>query len=139
MEWYEEAEDSHAPHIELLDTTAAQELPSRSEPFRPRHGLVPVVVPGPVSQEGCCQFTCEFLKHVMYQRLQLPLPYEQLKHFYRQSSPQVGTAFRESWWGGFMAVPWEEGSEGLRNLQDVSASAAGRNVFHPVVSAPSIV
>lgn len=93
LEWYEESEETHAPQIELLETPAAQELPGRSEPFRPRGDLVPVVFPGPVSQEGCCQFTCELLKHVMYQRLQLPLPYEQLKRFSRQSSPQVGTGF----------------------------------------------
>lgn len=91
MEWYEESEETHAPQIELLETTTAQELPSRPEAFCPRDGLVPVVFPGPVNQEGCCQFTCELLKHVMYQRQQLPLPYEQLKHFYRKSSPQVGT------------------------------------------------
>lgn len=91
LEWYEKSEETHAPQIELLETTSTQEPPKPSEPFCPRDCLVPVVFPGPVSQEGCCRFTCELLKHIMYQRQQLPLPYEQLKHFYRKPSPQVGT------------------------------------------------
>lgn len=91
LEWYEESEETHAPQIELLETTPAQEPPNPSESFCPRDCLVPVVFPGPVSREGCCRFTCELLKHVMYQRQQLPLPYEQLKHFYCKPSSQVGT------------------------------------------------
>lgn len=98
LEWYEESEETHAPQIELLETTTAQELPNRSESFCPRDGLVPVVFPGPVSQEGCCQFTCELLKHVMYQRQQLPLPYEQLKHFYQKSSPQAEDMVKKKPW-----------------------------------------
>ncbi|KAL2791902.1 MAD2L1-binding protein isoform 2 [Daubentonia madagascariensis] len=84
LEWYEKSEETHAPQIELLETTSTQEPPNPSEPFCPRDCMVPVVFPGPVSQEGCCRFTCELLKHIMYQRQQLPLPYEQLKHFYRK-------------------------------------------------------
>lgn len=90
LEWCEKSEETHDPQIELLETTSAQEPPNPSEPLRPRDCMVPVVFPGPVSQEGCCRFTCELLKHIMYQRQQLPLPYEQLKHFYRKPSPQVG-------------------------------------------------
>lgn len=93
LEWYEKSEETHAPQIELLETASAQEPSNLSEPFRPRDCMVPVVFPGPVSQEGCCRFTCELLKHIMYQRQQLPLPYEQLKHFYRKPSSQVGTGF----------------------------------------------
>lgn len=98
LEWYEESEETHAPQIELLDTTTAQEPPSRSDSFCPRDCLVPVVFPGPVSREGCCQFTCELLKHVMYQRQQLPLPYEQLKHFYRKPSPQAEDMVKKKPW-----------------------------------------
>nr|KAF6506111.1 hypothetical protein HJG63_007941 [Rousettus aegyptiacus] len=86
LEWYEESEETHAPQIELLETTSAQEHPNPSETFCPRDCLVPVVFPGPVSQEDCCRFTCELLKHIMYQRQQLPLPYEHLKHFFRKPS-----------------------------------------------------
>uniref|UniRef100_A0A8C2TGH4 MAD2L1 binding protein n=1 Tax=Coturnix japonica TaxID=93934 RepID=A0A8C2TGH4_COTJA len=39
---------------------------------------VSVVFPGSVSRESCCRFACELLKHVLHQRQQLPLPYEQL-------------------------------------------------------------
>lgn len=92
LEWYEESEETHAPQIELLETTSAQEHPNPSETFCPRDCLVPVVFPGPVSQEDCCRFTCELLKHIMYQRQQLPLPYEHLKHFFRKPS-KVGTGF----------------------------------------------
>ncbi|XP_004267594.1 MAD2L1-binding protein [Orcinus orca] len=83
LEWCEKSEETHDPQIEL-ETTSPQEPPNPSEPLRPRVCVVPVVFPGPVSQEGCCRFTCELLKHIMYQRQQLPLPYEQLKHFYRK-------------------------------------------------------
>lgn len=89
LEWYEKSEETHASQIELLETSSTQESLNPSEPFCPRDCMVPVVFPGPVSQEGCCQFTCELLKHIMYQRQQLPLPYEQLKNFYRKPSPQA--------------------------------------------------
>lgn len=84
LQWCEESEETHAPQIELLETTSAQEPPSSSEPFCRRDCLVPVVFPGPVSREDCCRFTCELIKHIMYQRQQLPLPYDHLKHFYRK-------------------------------------------------------
>ncbi|NXX86601.1 MD2BP protein, partial [Urocolius indicus] len=45
---------------------------------------VSVVFPGPVSRESCCRFACELLKHVLHQRHQLPLPYEQLAYFSRR-------------------------------------------------------
>ncbi|XP_073421025.1 MAD2L1-binding protein isoform X1 [Dendrobates tinctorius] len=40
-----------------------------------------VVFPGLVTRESCCRFTCDLLKHILHQRHQLPLPYEQLLHF----------------------------------------------------------
>ncbi|XP_008827281.1 MAD2L1-binding protein [Nannospalax galili] len=98
LEWYEKLEDTPGPQVELLEAvTSAQETSNSSESFYPRDCLVPVVFPGPVSQEGCCQFTCELLKHIMYQRQQLPLPYEQLKHFYRRS-PQAEDMVRKKPW-----------------------------------------
>ncbi|XP_006276420.1 MAD2L1-binding protein [Alligator mississippiensis] len=54
-------------------------LPLAGEP-----GPVSVVFPGVVTREGCCRFACELLKHVLHQRHQLPLPYEQLAHFCRR-------------------------------------------------------
>ncbi|XP_060610018.2 MAD2L1-binding protein [Anolis sagrei] len=50
---------------------------------------VSVAFPGSVTQEGCFRFTCELLKHVLYQRQQLPLPYEQLAFFYRRQPPRT--------------------------------------------------
>ncbi|XP_004846540.1 MAD2L1-binding protein [Heterocephalus glaber] len=95
LKWYEKSEEAPDPQIDLLETHSAQEPPNPSELFCPRDCLVPVVFPGPVSQEGCCRFTCELLKHIMYQRQQLPLPYEQLKHFYRKTSPQAEDTARK--------------------------------------------
>ncbi|KAG6934070.1 MAD2L1 binding protein, partial [Chelydra serpentina] len=59
---------------------------------------VSVAFPGPVTQQGCCHFACELLKHVLYQRHQLPLPYEQLAYFYRRAlprQPQDGDAIKK--------------------------------------------
>ncbi|NXJ95906.1 MD2BP protein, partial [Corythaixoides concolor] len=47
---------------------------------------VSVVFPGAVSRGSCCRFACELLKHVLYQRHQLPLPYEQLAYFCRRAA-----------------------------------------------------
>ncbi|NWI13385.1 MD2BP protein, partial [Crypturellus soui] len=47
---------------------------------------VSVVLPGAVSRESCCRFACELLKHVLHQRHQLPLPYEQLAYFCRRAA-----------------------------------------------------
>ncbi|XP_053160169.1 MAD2L1-binding protein [Hemicordylus capensis] len=49
---------------------------------------VSVAFPGSVTREGCFRFTCELLKHVLYQRQQLPLPYEQLACFCRSQLPR---------------------------------------------------
>ncbi|XP_078256089.1 MAD2L1-binding protein [Rhinoraja longicauda] len=43
-----------------------------------------VVFPGQVTQRSCCRLVCELLKHVLYQRQQLPLPYDQLAFFSRR-------------------------------------------------------
>ncbi|XP_068013142.1 MAD2L1-binding protein [Melanerpes formicivorus] len=49
---------------------------------------VSVVFPGAVSRESCCRFACELLKHVLHQRHQLPLPYEQLAYFCRRAAQE---------------------------------------------------
>lgn len=51
---------------------------------------VSVVFPGAVSRESCCRFACELLKHVLHQRHQLPLPYEQLDYFCRRAAQVRG-------------------------------------------------
>ncbi|XP_006882013.1 PREDICTED: MAD2L1-binding protein [Elephantulus edwardii] len=97
LEWFDKAKQTQVSELELVDPTMAQGPPNPSESFCPRDCIVPVVFSGPVSQEGCCRFTCELLKHIMYQRQQLPLPYEQLKHFYPES-PQAEDAVRMKPW-----------------------------------------
>ncbi|XP_030234748.1 MAD2L1-binding protein [Gadus morhua] len=41
-------------------------------------GRIEVVLPGSVTQEGCCRFVSEILKCILYQRQQLPMTYDQL-------------------------------------------------------------
>ncbi|XP_063774870.1 MAD2L1-binding protein isoform X2 [Pseudophryne corroboree] len=57
----------------------------RSNPLQKRGSRddleVSVAFPGLVTSESCCRFTCELLKHILHQRHQLPLPYEQLLFF----------------------------------------------------------
>ncbi|CAH2256601.1 MAD2L1-binding [Pelobates cultripes] len=50
------------------------------------HGdlAVSVVFPGLVTRESCSRFTCELIKHILHQRHQLPLPYDQLLVFSRK-------------------------------------------------------
>ncbi|XP_056291456.1 MAD2L1-binding protein [Pseudoliparis swirei] len=50
-------------------------------------GLVNVVFPGTVTQEGCCRFVSEILKCILYQRQQLPMTYDQL--VYSQKKQQA--------------------------------------------------
>lgn len=54
-------------------------------------GLVNVVFPGTVTQEGCCRFVSEILKCILYQRQQLPMTYDQLVYSQKkqQASMQV--------------------------------------------------
>ncbi|XP_074781886.1 MAD2L1-binding protein [Athene noctua] len=75
----------------LLIAEAPSALDCGSGMMPQRSGLaaacpsVSVVFPGPVSRESCCRFACELLKHVLHQRHQLPLPYEQLAYFCRRA------------------------------------------------------
>ncbi|XP_067841327.1 MAD2L1-binding protein [Heptranchias perlo] len=63
---------------------AAESLLSVSGSRRGDGGEVLVLFPGQVTPESCCRLVCELLKHVLYQRQQLPLPYEQLSFFSRR-------------------------------------------------------
>ncbi|XP_027537894.1 MAD2L1-binding protein [Neopelma chrysocephalum] len=56
---------------------------SRSVPGTP---AVSVAFPGAVRRGSGCRFACELLKHVLHQRNQLPLPYEQLTYFCRRAA-----------------------------------------------------
>ncbi|NXK85453.1 MD2BP protein, partial [Formicarius rufipectus] len=47
---------------------------------------VSVQFPGAVCRGSGCRFACELLKHVLHQRSQLPLPYEQLTFFCRRAA-----------------------------------------------------
>ncbi|KAE8600171.1 hypothetical protein XENTR_v10013115 [Xenopus tropicalis] len=58
---------------------------------------VSVVFPGLVTRESCCRFTCELLKHILHQRHQLPLPYEQLLGFSGKAQGSEDAAKKRSW------------------------------------------
>lgn len=47
---------------------------------------VAVAFPGAVCRGSGYRFACELLKHVLHQRNQLPLPYEQLAYFCRRAA-----------------------------------------------------
>ncbi|KAM6280168.1 MAD2L1-binding protein [Porphyrio hochstetteri] len=81
-----------SPASPFLITEAPPAL-DRGGGIRPRQSgpavaspSVSVVFPGAVSRESCCRFACELLKHVLHQRHQLPLPYEQLAYFCRRTA-----------------------------------------------------
>ncbi|PKU49103.1 mad2l1-binding protein [Limosa lapponica baueri] len=77
-----------------LDRGGGGMRPRRSGPTVAACPSVSVVFPGAVSRESCCRFACELLKHVLHQRQQLPLPYEQLAYFCRRAA-QDGDAIKK--------------------------------------------
>ncbi|XP_028903324.1 MAD2L1-binding protein [Ornithorhynchus anatinus] len=85
----EEEERLSSPRMKPPRAPSAKESERTVDHPGPGDSVVPVVFPGPVGRGGCCRFVCELLKHIMYQRQQLPLPYEQLALFYRKPSPQA--------------------------------------------------
>ncbi|CAI5770734.1 MAD2L1MAD2L1-binding [Podarcis lilfordi] len=77
--------------LELRDAPAVAVTVAPAPPVASVPGAassVSVVFPGFVTREGCFRFTSEFMKHVLYQRQQLPLPYEQLACFSRRQLPK---------------------------------------------------
>uniref|UniRef100_A0A8C5TIH7 MAD2L1 binding protein n=1 Tax=Malurus cyaneus samueli TaxID=2593467 RepID=A0A8C5TIH7_9PASS len=68
--------------------------PHRSRPM-PGSPAVAVAFPGAVCRGSGYRFACELLKHVLHQRNQLPLPYEQLSYFCRRKPLSLGLASRK--------------------------------------------
>ncbi|CAL8257948.1 unnamed protein product [Lota lota] len=52
-------------------------------------GLIAVVLPGSVTQEGCCRFVSEILKCILYQRQQLPMTYDQLVYTQKKENAPI--------------------------------------------------
>ncbi|XP_069810797.1 MAD2L1-binding protein [Dendropsophus ebraccatus] len=91
-----------------------------------------VVFPGLVTRESCCSFTCELLKHILHQRDQLPLPYEQLVLFCRghQGSNEV------------MRRPIKEASDSRqcqRSLSDLAELMSQLEVFFTLTPVPRVL
>ncbi|XP_015713153.1 MAD2L1-binding protein [Coturnix japonica] len=74
------AETPPAPERGRVGRRSRRSAPTALSP------AVSVVFPGSVSRESCCRFACELLKHVLHQRQQLPLPYEQLAYFCQRAA-----------------------------------------------------
>lgn len=79
---------------------------------------VAVAFPGAVCRGSGCRFTCELLKHVLHQRNQLPLPYEQLAFFCRRAAQVRG--------GGRGSAPGR-GIGGSRGVWVLLASTCSRS------------
>ncbi|KAM6433940.1 MAD2L1-binding protein [Rhynochetos jubatus] len=81
---------SPASPLLIAEVPSALDRGSGMRPRRSGSAAVPpsvsVAFPGAVSRESCCRFACELLKHVLHQRHQLPLPYEQLAYFCRRAA-----------------------------------------------------
>lgn len=60
-------------------------------------GVVDVLFSGYVTKEACCKFVCEILKCILYQRQQLPMTYDQLKHHQKQQQQQHASTQVRSW------------------------------------------
>ncbi|XP_073527726.1 MAD2L1-binding protein isoform X2 [Phyllobates terribilis] len=111
--------------------------PLSCRPRGPRRGSredpeVCVVFPGLVTRESCCRFTCELLKHILHQRHQLPLPYEQLLHFCR--GPQDGDEVRRR--------PMKEASDSRqcqRTLSDLAELMSQLDVLFTLTPVPRIL
>ncbi|KAM9382977.1 MAD2L1-binding protein [Phaethornis superciliosus] len=88
--------------------------PQRKGPTAAASPSVSVVFPGTVSRESCCRFVCELLKHILHQRHQLPLPYEQLAFFCRP--PQDGDGMKKP---PSMDLASKKGQQALMDLERV--------------------
>ncbi|XP_028676535.1 MAD2L1-binding protein [Erpetoichthys calabaricus] len=52
---------------------------------------VSVEFSGYVTQEACCKFVCEIFKYILYQRQQLPMPFEQMVFFQKKQQAMILT------------------------------------------------
>ncbi|XP_076018444.1 MAD2L1-binding protein [Genypterus blacodes] len=82
--------------------------------------LVNVVLPGSVTQEGCCRFVSEILKCILYQRQQLPMTYDQL--VYSQKKQQASAQDKETVGTRpvkFTDLDWRKCKQTLQELEEV--------------------
>uniref|UniRef100_A0A8C3Y9W6 MAD2L1 binding protein n=1 Tax=Catharus ustulatus TaxID=91951 RepID=A0A8C3Y9W6_CATUS len=82
-----------APRLRLPAAARMQLLRRTPEPpgLPAASPAVAVAFPGAVCRGSGYRFACELLKHVLHQRNQLPLPYEQLAYFCRQQKKKNAT------------------------------------------------
>ncbi|KAJ3580931.1 hypothetical protein NHX12_022425 [Muraenolepis orangiensis] len=90
-----EEEDSSSCH----DSTPESTGPTDAEIVRraQEEGRVEVLLPGTVTQQGCCCFVSEILKCVLYQRQQLPMTYDQLLYYQKNDLVSIQSKELVSW------------------------------------------
>ncbi|KAM3930721.1 MAD2L1-binding protein [Leptodactylus fuscus] len=91
-----------------------------------------VEFPGLVTRESCCRFTCELLKHILHQRHQLPLPYEQLLNFCRVQQDNDEVVRR----------PIKEASDSRqcqRTLSDLAELISQLEIFFTLTPVPRVL
>lgn len=91
-----------------------------------------VVFPGLVTRESCCRFTCDLLTHILHQRHQLPLPYEQLLHFCRgqqEGDEVVRRPIREA----------SDSRQCRRTLSDLAELMSQLDVFFTLTPVPRVL
>ncbi|XP_077341539.1 LOW QUALITY PROTEIN: MAD2L1-binding protein [Lithobates pipiens] len=93
---------------------------------------VSVVFPGRVTRESCCRFTSELLKHILHQRHQLPLPYEELLRFCQ--GQQEGEVIRRPTKGEA-----SDSRQCQRSLSDLDALLAQLETFFTLTAVPRVL
>ncbi|XP_057704191.1 MAD2L1-binding protein [Corythoichthys intestinalis] len=100
-------------------------------------GIVSVVFPGIVTQEGCCRFVSEILKCVLYQRQQLPMTYDQL--VYTQKNWQDSKADKDVISGRKVNLADMNGRKCQKTLQDLEEVLHRLEVLFSLSKVPRVL
>ncbi|CAI9584767.1 unnamed protein product [Staurois parvus] len=95
---------------------------------------VSVVFPGRVTRESCCRFTCELLKHILHQRHQLPLPYEELLRFCQRQQSREGEVIRRPTKGEV-----SDSRQCQRSMSDLEELLAQLETFFILTAVPRVL
>ena len=84
-------DDATGEDVSSHDSKPGNKGLSDAEIMRRAHeeGRIEVVLPGSVTQEGCCRFVSEILKCILYQRQQLPMTYDQLVYTQKKENASI--------------------------------------------------
>lgn len=99
----------------------------------PADDPVSVVFPGLVTRESCSHFACEIIKHILHQRHQLPLPYEQLLVFTRRQQGGDELVWRRSKAEGSVSRQCQQ------SLSDLEKLLSQLEVLFSISSVPRVL